>query len=149
MNIAELLARYADEGVVLWAQDGQLRFRAPQGRLTDTHRAELRTHKDAVLRHLEAGEPTLRSDPDNRHEPFPLTDIQAAYLIGRTDAYAYGGIGCHAYVELRYPDLDVARVTAAWRELVQRHDMLRAVVHRDGHQRVLPEVPALVVGTTT
>ncbi|MFH9199622.1 amino acid adenylation domain-containing protein [Streptomyces anulatus] len=147
MNIAELLARYADEGVVLWAQDGQLRFRAPQGRLIDTHRAELRTHKDAILRHLEAGEPTLRSDPDNRHEPFPLTDIQAAYLIGRTDAYAYGGIGCHAYVELRYPDLDVDRVTAAWRELVQRHDMLRAVVHRDGHQRVLPEVPALVVGT--
>ncbi|WP_426499520.1 amino acid adenylation domain-containing protein [Streptomyces sp. D54] len=147
MNIAELLARYADEGVVLWAQDGQLRFRAPQGRLTDTHRAELRTHKDAILRHLEAGEPTLRSDPDNRHEPFPLTDIQAAYLIGRTDAYAYGGVGCHAYVELRYADLDVDRVTATWRELVQRHDMLRAVVHRDGHQRVLPEVPALVVGT--
>lgn len=147
MNIAELLARYADEGVVLWAEDGQLRFRAPQGRLTDTHRAELRTHKEAVLRHLEAAEPALRADPDHRHEPFPLTDIQAAYLIGRTDAYAYGGVGCHAYVELAYPDLDVDRVTSVWRQLVQRHDMLRAVIHQDGHQRVLPEVPALSVGT--
>ncbi|MEU6018727.1 amino acid adenylation domain-containing protein [Streptomyces sp. NPDC047515] len=146
MNIAELLARYADEGVVLWAQDGQLRFRAPQGRLTDTHRAELRTHKEAILRHLEAGEPALRGDPDNRHEPFPLTDIQAAYLIGRTDAYAYGGVGCHAYVELEYPDLDVDRVTAVWRELVQRNDMLRAVIHHDGYQQVLPDVPALSVG---
>ncbi|WP_369181245.1 non-ribosomal peptide synthetase [Streptomyces mutabilis] len=146
MNIAELLARYADDGVVLWAQDGQLRFRAPQGRLTDTHRAELRTHKEAILRHLEAGEPALRGDPDNRHEPFPLTDVQAAYLIGRTDAYAYGGVGCHAYVELEYPDLDVDRVTSVWRELVQRHDMLRAVVHHDGYQRVLPDVPALPVG---
>ncbi|MFK0064427.1 amino acid adenylation domain-containing protein [Streptomyces sp. NPDC091046] len=147
MNIAELLARYADEGVTLWAQDGQLRFRAPQGTLTDTHRAELRTHKEAILRHLEAAEPALRADPGNRHEPFPLTDIQAAYLIGRTDAYAYGGVGCHAYVELEYPDLDVDRVASVWRELVQRHDMLRAVVHHDGYQRVLPDVPALTVGT--
>ncbi|MFF0224261.1 amino acid adenylation domain-containing protein [Streptomyces sp. NPDC004629] len=146
MNIAELLARYADEGVVLWAQDGHLRFRAPQGRLTDTHRAELRTHKDAILRHLEAGEPTLRGDPESRHEPFPLTDIQAAYLIGRTDAYAYGGVGCHAYVELEYPDLDVDRVTAVWRELIRRHDMLRAVIHHDGYQQVLPDAPALAVG---
>ncbi|MEV5866816.1 amino acid adenylation domain-containing protein [Streptomyces tendae] len=147
MNIAELLARYADDGVTLWAQDGQLRFRAPQGRLTDTHRAELRTHKEAILRHLEAAQPALRADPDNRHEPFPLTDIQAAYLIGRTDAYAYGGVGCHAYVELEYPDLDVDRVTSVWRELVQRHDMLRAVVHHDGYQRILPDVPAPTVGT--
>ncbi|MGQ4512789.1 amino acid adenylation domain-containing protein [Streptomyces sp. DW26H14] len=145
MNIAELLARYADDGVVLWAQDGHLRFRAPQGRLTDTHRAELRTHKEAILRHLEAGEPTLRADPDNRHAPFPLTDIQAAYLIGRTDAYAYGGVGCHAYVELEYPDLDADRVTAVWRELVRRHDMLRAVIHRDGYQQVLADVPSLTV----
>ncbi|WP_192339667.1 non-ribosomal peptide synthetase [Streptomyces sp. VITNK9] len=147
MNIAELLARYADDGVVLWAQDGQLRFRAPQGRLTDTHRAELRTHKEAILRHLEGGEPALRADPAGRHEPFPLTDIQAAYLIGRTDAYAYGGVGCHAYVELEYPDLDADRVTAVWRELVRRHDMLRAVVHQDGYQQVLPVVPALPVGS--
>ncbi|MFB7496396.1 amino acid adenylation domain-containing protein [Streptomyces sp. NPDC056161] len=146
MNIAELLARYADEGVVLWAQDGQLRFRAPAGRLTDTHRAELRTHKEALLRHLAAEEPTLHGDPEHRHEPFPLTDIQAAYLIGRTDAYAYGGVGCHAYVELEYPDLDVDRVTAVWRELVQRHDMLRAVIQHDGYQQILPDVPALDVG---
>ncbi|MFJ7240360.1 amino acid adenylation domain-containing protein [Streptomyces olivaceus] len=145
MNIPELLARYADEGVVLWAQDGQLRFRAPQGRLTDTHRAELRTHKEDILRHLEAGRPALRPDPDSRHEPFPLTDIQAAYLIGRTDAYAYGGVGCHAYVELDHPELDVERVTAVWRELVERHDMLRAVVHHDGYQQVLADVPDLYV----
>ncbi|MFB6786144.1 amino acid adenylation domain-containing protein [Streptomyces olivaceus] len=145
MNIPELLARYADEGVVLWAQDGQLRFRAPQGRLTDTHRAELRTHKEDILRHLEAGRLALRPDPDSRHEPFPLTDIQAAYLIGRTDAYAYGGVGCHAYVELDHPELDVERVTAVWRELVERHDMLRAVVHHDGYQQVLADVPDLHV----
>ncbi|MER5550623.1 amino acid adenylation domain-containing protein [Streptomyces sp. NPDC002793] len=142
MNPAELLARCADEGVHLWAQDGQLRFRAPQGRLTDGLRTALRTHKEAILHHLEADDAVLRSDEAGRHEPFPLTDIQAAYLIGRTDAYAYGGIGCHAYVELEYSELDVERVAAVWHGLVQRHDMLRAVIHSDGYQQVLPDAPA-------
>ncbi|WP_406143468.1 amino acid adenylation domain-containing protein [Streptomyces sp. NBC_01012] len=145
MTATELLARCTDEGVHLWAQDGQLRFRAPQGRLTDELRAALRTHKEAILRHLEADRAVLRSDEAGRHDPFPLTDIQAAYLIGRTDAYAYGGVGCHAYVELEYGELDVARVATVWDELVQRHDMLRAVIHGDGYQQVLPEVPALDV----
>lgn len=142
MNSAELLAHCADEGVHLWAQEGQLRFRAPQGRLTDELRTALRTHKEEILRHLQTDDVVLRSDEAGRHEPFPLTDIQAAYLIGRTDAYAYGGIGCHAYVELEYSELDAERVATVWGELVQRHDMLRAVIHGDGYQQVLSEVPA-------
>ncbi|GAA4203985.1 non-ribosomal peptide synthetase [Streptosporangium oxazolinicum] len=153
MNITELLARYARDGVVLWAQDGHLRFRAPTGFLTDERRAELRAHKDAILRHLadsadeQEGRP-LQHDEEGRHDPFPLTGIQAAYLIGRADAYAYGGVACHAYVELDYPDLDTGRVAAAWQHLIERHDMLRAVVHTDGYQRVLPKTPKLRVTDT-
>lgn len=150
MTITELLARYARDGVDLWAQDGQLRFRAPKGYLTEERRAELRSHKDAILRHLAETEEaaTLRHDKATRHDAFPLTSVQAAYLIGRADAYAYGGVACHAYVELDYPELDEERVAAVWRSLIARHDMLRAVVHTDGYQRVLPEVPDLIVTTT-
>jgi pyochelin synthetase len=150
VNITELLARYARDGVVLWAQDGQLRFRAPKGYLTDERRSELRRRKEAILQHLADAEEihTLRHDEDGRYDPFPLTSIQAAYLIGRADAYAYGGVACHAYVELDYPELDVERVTAVWRSLVERHDMLRAVIHTDGYQQVLREVPDLRVTVT-
>lgn len=142
MNITELLAGYAADGVELWEDDGRLRFRAPQGYLTEERRNELTTHKAAILQHLvETRSPTLRHNESARHEPFPLTSIQSAYLIGRSDVYEYGGVACHAYVELDYPELDTQRVAEVWRELTARHDMLRAVIHTDGYQQVLPEVP--------
>ncbi|GAA0334278.1 amino acid adenylation domain-containing protein [Actinoallomurus spadix] len=150
MNITELLAAYERDGVHLWAEGGQLRFRAPKDYMTEARRAELRTHKAAILEHLAAGDAqrALRHDAGNRYEPFPLTDIQAAYLIGRADAYAYGGVACHAYVELSVAELDPERVSAVWRALIARHDMLRVIVHPDGYQRVLPDVPELPISVT-
>jgi pyochelin synthetase len=150
VNITELLTAYERDGVHLWAEDGQLRFRAPKGYFTEERRAELRAHKAAVLEQLTRAEhkPALRPDLVGRYEPFPLTDIQTAYLIGRADAYAYGGVACHAYVELNFPELDPARVRAVWQSLVARHDMLVAVVDPDGYQQVLPEVPDLRIDVT-
>ncbi|WP_433339949.1 amino acid adenylation domain-containing protein [Streptomyces sp. CA-253872] len=143
MNTTELLAEYAAEGIELWEEEGRLRFRAPRGLLTGERRERLLAHKEEILRHLAAAEgPVLRPDPAARHEPFPLTPVQSAYLLGRADGHPYGGVACQAYVELGYPELDAERVTRVWRELTERHDMLRAVVHEDGYQQVLPQVPA-------
>lgn len=79
-------------------------------------------------------------DQDRRYEPFPLTDLQQAYLVGRQRGFALGGIGSHFFVKFAVEDLDLTRFDAAWKRLIDRHDMLRAVV-RDGRQQVLPEVP--------
>ncbi|WP_280201902.1 hypothetical protein, partial [Nocardia cyriacigeorgica] len=38
--------------------------------------------------------------------------------------------------------LDLERYERAWNLLIQRHEMLRAVITEDGRNRVLPEVPA-------
>ncbi|MBO4206240.1 non-ribosomal peptide synthetase, partial [Micromonospora echinofusca] len=84
--------------------------------------------------------PALRPDPANRYEPFPLTDIQEAYWVGRQSSIELGGVGAHGYSELRVRDFDEERFTRALHRLVDRHDMLRAVFH-DGTQRVLPTVP--------
>ncbi|MDN3356789.1 amino acid adenylation domain-containing protein [Actinomadura sp. DC4] len=73
------------------------------------------------------------------HDLFPLTDTQQAYLVGRGDLYELGNVSTHAYLELEGP-LDAGRFVLAWRRLVDRHAMLRAVVAPEG-QRVLPEVP--------
>ncbi|MFI0421227.1 amino acid adenylation domain-containing protein [Spongiactinospora sp. 9N601] len=81
----------------------------------------------------------LAADP--RHEPFPLTDTQRAYLLGRGGVFELGNVTTHAYFEFE-GDLDVGRFATAWRLLVERHDMLRAVIDPDTvTQRVLPDTP--------
>ncbi len=85
--------------------------------------------------------PEIVADPANRHAPFPLTDIQVAYWLGRSDDFDLGGIGAHLYVEYDWPGVDPVRLAAAWNRVVDRHPMLRAVVATDGTQRVLARVP--------
>ncbi|MFF3566762.1 amino acid adenylation domain-containing protein [Nocardia jiangxiensis] len=76
-----------------------------------------------------------------RFEPFPLTDTQRAYLIGRGDFYPLGNVSTHAYLEYRCV-IDPDRFAVAWARVVDRHDMLRAVVDpRTATQRILTEVP--------
>ncbi|CAM2063918.1 Amino acid adenylation domain-containing protein [Sulfidibacter corallicola] len=85
--------------------------------------------------------PALRPDPERRFEPFPMTEMQQAYWMGRKSAFTLGNVAPHGYVELEGQDLDVDRLEAAMQRLVARHDMLRAVVTAEGEQRVLPSVP--------
>jgi amino acid adenylation domain-containing protein len=80
----------------------------------------------------------LTPDPAHRHDPFPLTDLQEAYWVGRSADLAK--VASHSYVEVE-GDLDVDRLEQAFRRLIDRHDMMRAVVDEDGRQRVLPDVP--------
>ncbi|MEU5724808.1 amino acid adenylation domain-containing protein [Micromonospora sp. NPDC047738] len=128
-------------GLRLWAEDGTLKFRAPAGFMTDERRAQLRARRDEILAHLANGRlPRVVPDQEHRHDPFPVTEVQSAYLLGRGSTFAYGGVACHGYGELHYPDLDPERMTRAWRALIARHDMLRAVIDIDGSQRVLPHV---------
>ncbi|HET8659461.1 MAG TPA: condensation domain-containing protein, partial [Micromonosporaceae bacterium] len=91
--------------------------------------------------------PALEPDPAGRFEPFPLTEIQQAYLLGRTGYFDLGNVPATFYVELEAADLDVPRLEAAFNGLVDRHDMLRMVVTDDGMQRVLPEVPHYEIRT--
>ncbi|WP_051947941.1 non-ribosomal peptide synthetase [Streptomyces scabiei] len=104
-------------------------------------------HRDASERAGESGRDersghpvALRPDPATRYEPFPLTEVQRAYWIGRSGAVG-GDVSCHFYVELDVDDVDLDRLEGAWQSLVRRHDALRLVVDADGTQRILPDVP--------
>ncbi len=64
----------------------------------------------------------------NRQEPFALTDLQQAYLIGRSDGIELGNTSCHCYAEVDMENLDGERFQAALQKLIDRHEMLRCIV---------------------
>ncbi|MES1241997.1 MAG: amino acid adenylation domain-containing protein [Acidobacteriota bacterium] len=91
--------------------------------------------------------PALQGDPEHLDEPFPLTDVQQAYWLGRGGQFELGNVATHTYLEIDHQELDLERLGRVWRRLIDRHGMLRAVVLPDGSQRILPEVPPYVVET--
>jgi amino acid adenylation domain-containing protein len=91
--------------------------------------------------------PRVVPDPSARYEPFPLTDLQQAYFVGRSNAFALGNVSTHFCYEIDVEAVDLPRLTDALRRVIERHDMLRAVVTPDGYQQVLEEVPPYEIRT--
>jgi len=85
--------------------------------------------------------PVVVADPENRYAPFPLSEIQQAYWLGRQADFELGNVGTHIYLEIEGRDLDLDRFEDAFNHLILRHDMLRAVISDTGEQRVLETVP--------
>ncbi|HEX6292330.1 MAG TPA: condensation domain-containing protein [Herpetosiphonaceae bacterium] len=149
MTVATFLDDLRHKGVQLWADGDRLRYRAPQGVLTAELLTALAEHKAAILTLLRDGNdapqhgalPQIEPDPGTRYEPFPLTDIQQAYWIGRMGSLELGNVATHVYLELDGGALDLDRFRDAWQRLIDRHDMLRAIVREDGLQQILPHVP--------
>nr|WP_203073874.1 non-ribosomal peptide synthetase [Roseomonas ponticola] len=83
----------------------------------------------------------LVPDLASRHAPFPLTDMQQAYWLGRRGDLALGATACTLYTEFDSTVIDLARAEAALNVLIRRHDMLRAIILPDGTQRILADVP--------
>ncbi|WP_225828641.1 non-ribosomal peptide synthetase [Streptomyces naphthomycinicus] len=110
---------------------------------TIAHLADLVRHRaPATEAHPEPAEPPqVVMMPEDRYAPFPLTDLQQAYLLGRNGFFDLGNVAASFYVELAAGDLDPDRLSAAVEEMVRRHDMLRAVIGPDGQWHVQRDVP--------
>ncbi|HEY2645893.1 MAG TPA: condensation domain-containing protein, partial [Candidatus Acidoferrales bacterium] len=80
----------------------------------------------------------VQPDLQNRHESFPLTDLQQAYLIGRSEGIELGNTSCHCYAEVDMENLDLKRFQSALQKLIDRHEMLRCIVLPEGRQQILP-----------
>lgn len=74
------------------------------------------------------------------NEPFPLTDVQTAYLLGRDTQFELGGVSTHGYVEIRTA-LDIERLGRSLGKLIRRHPMLRSIIMDNGKQKILEDIP--------
>jgi pyochelin synthetase len=143
LSASELLRELESLGVRVWQDEGNIHYRAPKGTMTSERLERLRAAKPELLDELQVRDDQVHAhgDPAHRFDPFPLTDVQSAYLLGRSAVFPYGRVACHGYGELVFPELDASRLELAWQDVIERHDMLRAVVLAEGGQRVLPAVP--------
>jgi non-ribosomal peptide synthetase component F/alpha-ketoglutarate-dependent taurine dioxygenase/acyl carrier protein len=147
-SVEEFLSQMGDLGVKLWLDGDRLRCHAPAGTITSTLRSQLAARKAEIQTFLggqsEVEEPllpTIIPNPDERYEPFPLTDVQYAYWIGRSEIFELSNVATHSYTEIDCIDLDLSRLNLALQKLIDRHEMLRAIVQPDGQQRILERVP--------
>lgn len=85
--------------------------------------------------------PMAIENTKERYEPFPLTDVQKAYWIGRNDSMELGNTSTHMYFESDMEALDMGKFEEAFRKMIDRHEMLRAIMLQDGTQRILKTVP--------
>ena len=150
-SLRALLAQLAAAGVHLALQGDDLLLQGPPHALTPALRQAVQDHKPALIESLRerqrlpapgAAAPALVAAPGDRHEPFPLTDVQHAYWLGRQGLVELGQVSTHFYFEVDTEDIALDRLEEALQRVIARHDMLRAVVQADGLQRVLPQVPA-------
>jgi hypothetical protein len=147
VTVAALLQELDQLGIELWPQGERLCYRIPKGVAEPDLLDRLRAMKTEILAELHRQRPPIEDlppivpEPGRRGEPFSPSAIQQAYLIGRTDLFELGNLGPTSYVELDWRDLDVERLERAWRRLIERHDVLRAVALDDGRLRILEEVP--------
>jgi len=144
-----LLSQLAELNIKLKVMDEQLHVSAPVGAMTKELAALLREHKPALIDMINDGNaaakyeplPILTPDPDARYDAFPLTAIQHAYWMGRSQKkIELGGVSTHFYFELDASGLDVALFEKTFNDLIIRHDMLRTVIDKSGMQQVLPKI---------
>lgn len=117
MTAGELLSHCTDRGIRLWAEDGKLRYQAPEGALTADLRALLAAQREGLIASLErgtAGAPELCPLSYNQQFLWFLYQLEpssAAYNV--------------AFAARIVSAIDLPRMEKAFQKLVARHPMLR------------------------
>ncbi|PGV54250.1 non-ribosomal peptide synthetase [Bacillus cereus] len=73
-------------------------------------------------------------------KPFPLTEVQTAYMLGRNSQFELSGISPQTYFEYE-TKLDINRLSKSFQKVIHRHPMLRAMILPEGKQQILQSVP--------
>lgn len=128
---ADVLSYLREKGVRLWSENGQLRYKAPKGALTQEEIGGLRVYKAKIVALLErscgADASDLRRERRPRVERAPVAFSQLAHWncfqlsARRSLSLITSAIRMHGRL-----NIDVLRKSAA--EIVRRHDALRTQI---------------------
>lgn len=86
----------------------------------------------------------VKGSEDELNKPFPITEVQKAYLVGRNTQFVLGGVGTHIYLEF-ITQLDIGRLNKSLIEIINRHPIMRSIILPEAQQKVLEEVPEYVI----
>lgn len=91
-------------------------------------------------------EAAVRYEPDmeNVYEPFPLNDIQTAYLMGLNGEFEIGGFTTQYYTEIE-GSYDIKKLEAALQKVVEHQPALRTVIKDYTAQQILEDLPPYTI----
>lgn len=147
MNLNKLIVELSQKGVQIGAEENQLRIRAPKGILTPELQNLLSESKEELLKLLNQNvneitkfsSKIIQANPKEKYQPFPLTDLQQGYWVGRSGLLELSVGSCY-YLEIESNNLEVQQLSSVWQKLIERHDMLRTIVLSTGEQQILKQV---------
>lgn len=147
MDVQNLINELAEKEITLWCEGANLKYKAPKGAMTADLLSKIKSGKSEIIDFLnEHGNLQFVRNTKGRYEKFPLTDIQNSYVVGRNTMYELGGVACHGYIEMSFDKvLDIKQLEIAWNKVIQKHDMLRAIVSNSGYQIVQEAVPYVTI----
>lgn len=126
-----------EKGIKLSLNNGNIVYTSKNQKLQADEIDLMKKYKSQIIEILETG---YNSETSYR-DCFPVTDIQAAYILGQSSSFQYGGVSCHVYMGLKYDDINRNRCENIWNCLIQRHPMMRAVFSKEGMQYIKENVP--------
>ncbi len=126
--VLSTLKRAQEEGVTLFLDNGQLKFRKKQGKLSDSLRAELKQHKADIIELLQQqadAKASLASIPRvDRHQPMPASFAQQRLWF--IDTLQGSSVQYNQASALRCDgELNVHALQATLNAIVARHEVLR------------------------
>lgn len=127
-TISDVLGRVRSKGVKLWVENGQLRYKAPRGTLSEDEITRLRVSKVQIVEFLEKAsdlayaEPTL--EPRTQRDRAPVAYSQLAHwnLYGLSERPSFRQV---VSVQRLLGRLNVELLRTALVAIVQRHEALR------------------------
>ncbi|MCL1127458.1 non-ribosomal peptide synthetase/type I polyketide synthase [Shewanella surugensis] len=79
------------------------------------------------------------SNLSNTHDTFPLTNMQGAYILGRSKSFEISNNSINEYKELLFDTLDIDNLERSLNILINRHPALRTVFNEESQQILLVE----------